>query len=116
MSGLSWRSSEGSTWTRKRWSQGIVQLFLQPSPPPPCSVPYNNLKMMRDCFRPTQIALGLTRNSPFKSAVDHKLWQLKEAGIVSPRGVIQYYTVPTLLLKGIVQAAVTYYPAFVHVS
>ncbi len=46
-------------------------------------VPYNALGIMRDCFRPSHIGLGLSLNSPFKWVVDLKLNQLKEAGIVS---------------------------------
>ncbi len=38
---------------------------------------------MRDCFLPTNIALGLSYNSHFKQAINVVLEKLKEAGIVS---------------------------------
>ncbi len=46
-------------------------------------MPYENLRVMRDCFFPSTVGLGLGKNSPFKQAVDLRLNHLKEAGIVS---------------------------------
>lgn len=36
----------------------------------------------RECFLPTRIGLGLQKRSPYKKALDRKVLQLKEAGIV----------------------------------
>ena len=36
----------------------------------------------RECFLPISIGLGLQRRSPYKKAMDRKILQLKEAGIV----------------------------------
>ncbi len=46
-------------------------------------VPYDNVHVMPECFLPTRIAFGLSLNSPFKQALDLKLEQMKEGGIVS---------------------------------
>ncbi len=45
-------------------------------------MPYENVHVMRDCFLPTHIALGLSLHSPFKEAIDLRLEGMKEAGLV----------------------------------
>ncbi len=45
-------------------------------------VPYDSMYVMKECFLPINVALGLKRQSPIKDAVNLKLKQLREAGVV----------------------------------
>ncbi len=49
------------------------------------SISYGDLYIMRECFLPINVALGMRKRSPYKQAVNLKLGQLKEGGIVSRR-------------------------------
>ncbi len=46
-------------------------------------MPYHSVSVMRDCFYPSNVGLGLAKNSPFRDGINLKLRQLKESGIVS---------------------------------
>ena len=45
-------------------------------------MPYKELYIMKECFLPLNVGLGLKKRSPFKYSINLKLKQLQEGGIV----------------------------------
>ena len=43
----------------------------------------NSVHIMEDCFYDLAIALGLSKNSPYKSSIDRKIEQLREGGFIA---------------------------------
>ncbi len=65
-----------TTTLKKTWKIKCSTL----SPP---RIPYDSVFVVKQYFAPFHVGLGLRLNSPFKAAINLKLRQLREAGIVS---------------------------------
>ena len=54
------------------------------------SVPFGNVQTLKECFLPTHVPLGVPLRSPFRRAVNVRLEQMKEAGIVRDSNLLIY--------------------------
>ncbi len=45
-------------------------------------IEYDSLHVSQECFLPLNVAIGLRKQNPIKDAMNLRLLQLKEAGIV----------------------------------